>query len=64
MFFWSADRDVGDFLTCLKSVKDTLGLYRKGGISFKMPKWKKASASVEGRISWFFLSCGRLPLEL
>ena len=32
-----------------------------------MPQWKRASSHIEGRISWFFLSCGRkreVPLEL
>ena len=32
-----------------------------------MPQWKRASSHTEGRISWFFLSCGRklgVPLEL
>ena len=29
-----------------------------------MLKWKRASARIEGRISWFFLTCGRVRLEL
>ena len=36
-------------------------------ISLEMPQWKRASSRVEGRISWFFLSCGRnlgVPLKL
>ena len=31
------------------------------------PQWKRASSRIEGRISWFFSSCGRklgVPLEL
>ena len=35
------------------------GLRREGGISLETPQWKKASAGIEGRISWFFSSCGR-----
>ena len=37
---------------------------REGGISLEMLKWKRASARIEGRISWFFLTCGRVRLEL
>ena len=40
---------------------------REGGISLKMLQLKRASSRVDGRISWFFLSCGRkfgVPLEL
>ena len=39
----------------------------EGRISLEMLKWKRASSSVEGRISWFFSSCSRkggVPLEL
>ena len=39
----------------------------EGGISLKMLQGKRASSQVEGRISWFFSSCGRklaVPLEL
>ena len=32
---------------------------REGVISFEMPQWRKASSRLEGRISWFFSSCGR-----
>ena len=42
-------------------------LKREGGISLKMPQWKRASSHVERGISCFFLSCGRklgVPLEL
>ena len=41
-----------------------LGLRRKDGISLLTPQQKRASARVEGRISWFFSSCGRVSLEL
>ena len=36
-------------------------------ISLKMPHQKRASSCIEGRISWFFSSCGSklgVPLEL
>ena len=42
-------------------------LKREGGISLEMSQWKRASSRFEGRISWFFLTCGsnlRVPLEL
>ena len=32
---------------------------REHVISLEMPKWKRASSRLEGRISWFFSSCGR-----
>ena len=38
-----------------------------GWISLETPQQKRASSRVEGRISWFFSSCGRklgVPLEL
>ena len=40
---------------------------RAGGISLEMPQQKRASSRIEGRISWFFLSCGGnlgVPLKL
>ena len=40
---------------------------REGGISLKMLQPKRASSRIDGRISWFFSSCGRklgVPLEL
>ena len=42
-------------------------LKRGGGISLETVQWKRASSSIEGKISWFFSSCGgklRVPLEL
>ena len=35
------------------------GLRSEGGISLEMLQQKRASARIEGRISWFFLSPGR-----
>ena len=40
---------------------------REGGISLETLQQKRASSCVQGRISWFFLSCGRnlgVPLKL
>ena len=39
-------------------------LNTEGGISLEMAQRKRASSQVEGRISWFFSSCGGVPLEL
>ena len=42
-------------------------LKREVGISLETLQWKRASTHVDGRISWFFSSCGRklgVPLEL
>ena len=56
--------------TCLDAtmVSRTLSrLKRESGISLQTPQWKRASSRVEGRISWFFLSCGSklgVPLGL
>ena len=33
-------------------------LKTEGGHSLNTPEWKRASSGVEGRISWFFSSCG------
>ena len=52
----------GNLLSCPKGVKDPLK--REGGISLKMPQWKMTSSRVEGRISWFFSSCGGVPHEI
>ena len=57
----------GNFLSCIKDVKEPLWLKKEGGISLETPQRKRAYSHVEGRISWFFLSCGRklgVPLEL
>ena len=47
----------GNFLSCMNVVKDPFEIKREGGISLKMPQRKRASSSVEWRISWFFSSC-------
>ena len=42
-------------------------LRREGGISLETPQWKRISSRIEGKISWFFSSCGikiGIPLEL
>ena len=45
-------------------LKTLSGLRREGGIFLETLQRKRASARVEGRISWFFSSCGGVPLEL
>ena len=55
----------GNFLSCLKGVKDPFEA-QEGRWHFS-PQWKRASSRFEGRISWFFSRCGRklgVPLEL
>ena len=57
----------GNFLSCIKGVKDPFKIKKEGGISLETLQRKRASSCVEGRISWYFLSCGRklgVPLEL
>ena len=39
------------------------GLRKEGGISLETPQFKRASSCVDGRISLFFSSCGRVLLE-
>ena len=46
----------GNFLSCMNVVKDPLEIKREGGISLKMLQRKRASSSVEWRISWCFSS--------
>ena len=56
----------GNFLSCIKGVKYPLRLKKEGGISLEMLQQKRASSGIEGRISWFFSSCGRklgVPLK-
>ena len=60
----SSHGDVGNFLSCVKCVRDHFGFRRKDGFSLEKPQRKRALARVEGRISCFFSSCGRVPLEL
>ena len=45
-------------------LKTLSGLRREGGIFLETLQRKRTSARVEGRISWFFSSCGGGPLEL
>ena len=45
-------------------LKTLSGLRREGGIFLETLQRKRASARVEGRLSWFFSSCGGVPLEL
>ena len=57
----------GNFLSCLKGVKDFFEAPEGGGISLVMLQQKRASFCIEGRISCFFSSCGRklgVPLKL
>ena len=57
----------GKFLSCLKGDKDPFEA-QEGRCDFSRDaQQKRASSAVEGRISWFFSSCGRkfgVPLEL
>ena len=53
----------GNFLSCLRVSRNLSGLRLEGGISLETPHQKRASARVEWRISWFFSSCGEVPLE-
>ena len=58
---------LGKFLSCIKGFQTFSRLKSDGGISLEMPLQKRASSRVEGRISCFFLTCGRklgVPLEL
>ena len=57
----------GNFLSCMNVVMDPLEIKREGGISLKMLQRKRASSSVEWRISWCFSSFFRkhgVPLEI
>ena len=49
-------------------VSSTLSCFKRdGGISLETLLWKRDTSHVEGRISWFFSSCGGklgVPLEL
>ena len=46
-------------MSCLKSVKDTFRAQEESWDFSQVASAKKgASARVEGRISWFFSSCG------
>ena len=43
----------GNFLSCIKGVKNTFKAQREGGMSLEMPQRKSSSSHVEGRISYF-----------
>ena len=47
-----------NFFSWLKGVNDPFEAQVGCGISLKMPQWKRSSSGLEGRISWFFSSCG------
>ena len=49
----------GNFLSCSKGGRTLSKFKRKGVNSLEMPQRKRASCRLEGRTSWFFLSCGR-----
>ena len=57
----------GNFLSCIKGVKDPFEAQEEKWDFLEMLQWKRASFRVEGIISWFFSCCGRtigVPLEL
>ena len=49
----------GNFLHCIKCVKDPFEAQEGRWISLKTPQQKMASSRVEEKISWFFSSCIR-----
>ena len=49
----------GTFQSCIKGVNTLSRFQKKRGISLETLLWKRATFRVEGRISCFFLSCGR-----
>ena len=66
MFLSSGDGYVGELLEMHEACQ---GPFRgsRGKISLKTPQQKRASSHIEGRISWFLVSCSRkhgVPLEL
>ena len=64
-FLWSGDGYLGKLL--VKRVNDPLEFQGKLGLSLEALQSKRASSSVQGRISWVVWSCGgklRVPLEL
>ena len=51
----------GNFLSCSKGMKDPFEV-QEGRCDFPLDAERKmASSRLEGRTSWFFLSCGRFP---
>ena len=58
---------LGNFVSCIKGVRNLSRLKKEGGISLATPQRKRATSRKERRIFRFFLSCGRkygAPLEL
>ena len=58
---------LGNFLSCIKGVKDPFEAQEGRWDFFEMLQRKRTSSRAEGRISWFFSSCGRklsVPHEL
>ena len=56
----------GNFCVAYRMSSTLLRLKREGGISLETLQQKRASSGIEGRISWFFSSCGRklgVPLK-
>ena len=57
---------LGNFLSCIRGAKDTFKV-QGGRWDFSQDATlKRASSRIEGRISWFFSSCGRklgVPLQ-
>ena len=49
----------GNFLNCIKCVKDPFEAQEGRWISLKTPQQKMASSRIEEKISWFFSSCIR-----
>ena len=49
----------GNFLSCIKGVKDPWKIQSLGVISLETPQRKWASSRLEGRTYWIFSSWGR-----
>ena len=49
----------GNFLSCIKGVKDPLEVQWLDVISLEKPQRKWASSRLEGKTYWIFWSCGR-----
>ena len=54
----------GTSSVALRVSRTLSGLRTECAISLEMLQSERASARVEGRISWLFSSCGNVPLEL
>ena len=50
----------GTSCVALRMSRTLSRLKRESGISVETAQWKRASSRIEGRISWFFSSCGML----